>query len=283
MKGRGSLLAEVLPAGATKMDPDFVLQLANGLLLCWLGTEVALSGKPPSLSRTSAALLGGWAALNGVVLLSQLDGLRELGPSSGLAARAAAAAAAPFTWPLAGLHHVLHASLGPRGVLGLLGALGVGGAALARQLRLGDTPCVAMRRPLVWGSFLGTWGALWGSLAWGDAFPDLEPELPLRVLVIGGAYYGLSLWDMRRRRPDMPAGEFLSYFLLAAGQSAAVLPLAVVAIAAGFLLLVTLLEAVHLPVTWLNWPIYYGALYGPFATVYYFAKQRALSARLLPA
>lgn len=268
------------------MEPDFVLQLANGLLLCWLGTEVALSGKPPALGRAAAALLGAWAALNGVVFLSRLDALKALAAGTGgtgLAGRLAAAAAAPLTVPLAALHTVLHASLGPRGVLGLLGGLAVGGAALARQLREGESAAVAVRRPAVWGGFLGAWAVLWGGLAWLGAFPGLEPELPLRILVIGAAYYGLSLWDVRRRRPDMLAGEFLGHFLLAAGQSVAVLPLATIAVACGFLLLVTLLEAVHLPTAWLNWPIYYGALYGPFCTVYYFAKRRALSARLLPA
>ena len=47
----------------------------------------------------------------------------------------------------------------------------------------------------------------------------------------------------------------------------------------------SLLEAVSLSTSWLNWPIYYGTIYGPSVAVYYEVKRKSIGKRksgLLP-
>ena len=53
-------------------------------------------------------------------------------------------------------------------------------------------------------------------------------------------------------------------------------PFMAVVISCGFMLLVGFCETLHLPVKWLNWPIYYGTLYGPFTFVYLQVKRRII-------
>lgn len=51
-------------------------------------------------------------------------------------------------------------------------------------------------------------------------------------------------------------------------------PFLAVLISCVFMFVISLWEALHLPLEWLNAPIYYGTLYGPFAWVYVLVKQR---------
>jgi hypothetical protein len=51
-------------------------------------------------------------------------------------------------------------------------------------------------------------------------------------------------------------------------------PFLAVAISFVFLFVINLWEALHLPLEWLNAPIYYGTLYGPFAWVYVYVKRQ---------
>jgi hypothetical protein len=271
------------------MDAAFVLQLVNGLLLCWLGTEVVVSGKPPSLSQGSWGAVGGWAALNAVVAISQLPLMRSLlvegrtlGAGASLAQRIASLLALPITWPLSTLHYLLHNSLGPHGVLSFIATSAIAAVIASRKLKQGDSLSALMRQPSTWAGFLGTWATLWMLLHSMELFQGLQVDLPLRIVVIASAYYALSLWDVRRRKPDMTHAEFAGHFITATAKSLLLLPLATVVVAATFLALVTVVEGAGLSSAWLNWPIYYGALYGPFCTIYYFARQQALSARLLP-
>ena len=51
-------------------------------------------------------------------------------------------------------------------------------------------------------------------------------------------------------------------------------PLLVILISCGFMFLISALEHLHLPLEWLNWPLYYGTLYGPFSLVYFQVKAK---------
>ena len=55
-------------------------------------------------------------------------------------------------------------------------------------------------------------------------------------------------------------------------------PLLAVLISFVFLFVINLWEALHLPNEWLNAPIYYGTLYGPFAWVYVYVKHQIVVA-----
>ena len=98
----------------------------------------------------------------------------------------------------------------------------------------------------------------------------------MRILTIMGAYYGGCFWDVTHQRPDLQHRQFAMHFAAAVGQALLVLPVCTIAIGAGFMGVLSALQALHCPTRWLNWPIYYGALYGPFASVYFFTKRRAL-------
>jgi len=55
-----------------------------------------------------------------------------------------------------------------------------------------------------------------------------------------------------------------------------VYPVAAVLISFGFLFVINLFELLHLPVNLLNWPIYYGTLYGPFSYIYFTVKRNVV-------
>jgi hypothetical protein len=56
-------------------------------------------------------------------------------------------------------------------------------------------------------------------------------------------------------------------------------PFLAVLISFGFLFVINIFEFLHLPLELLNWPIYYGTLYGPFSFVYWKVKQRVVDDR----
>lgn len=74
-----------------------------------------------------------------------------------------------------------------------------------------------------------------------------------------------SQLDLRR--------DFLPRVITAFVRILPVYPLAAVVISFGFLFVINLFEFLHLPVELLNWPIYYGTLYGPFSYIYMVVKQ----------
>jgi hypothetical protein len=53
-------------------------------------------------------------------------------------------------------------------------------------------------------------------------------------------------------------------------------PFLAVCISVCFMFVINLWEALHLPLEWLNMPIYYGTLYGPFAYTYVHVKQQVM-------
>ena len=270
------------------MDPGFLLQLGNGLVLCWLGTEWMLTGRQPQHGwRVMMTAFGLWAALNALALLASLDSLLSLEGSSlqtfqRIAAQAAFWLTAPLVLPMAALDRALQSSVGAAGLHSLLAAALVAVLPTSRALRNGTPLSELARNPLTVGGFLAGWMALWLALVLLGFEEWAEGGLPVRVAVVVGAYYALCYVDVKQRRPDLNAHDFLAHFLAASAKTLLLLPAATVAVATAFLVLVTLLEAVGLPTAWLNWPIYYGALYGPSCLVYFFTKRQVMSSKILP-
>ena len=98
------------------------------------------------------------------------------------------------------------------------------------------------------------------------------------------AMYIVALYIDVTRRASLPPGKFLKKV---GWQFLKVLPwypFLAVLISFVFLFVINLWEALHLPMEWLNAPIYYGTLYGPFAWVYVQVKQSILNEKAsLPA
>ena len=84
------------------------------------------------------------------------------------------------------------------------------------------------------------------------------------------------------RYGQLPAGEFLLAVAEAFMRLMPLCPLLSVLIGASFLVVAQACEALDLPTAWLNWPIYYCTLYGPFAFVYVSVKAAARTHKLLP-
>lgn len=98
-----------------------------------------------------------------------------------------------------------------------------------------------------------------------------------RVCFVAAMYVVALYIDVTRRASSLPPGKFLSKV---GWQFLKVLPLypfLAVLISFIFLFVINLWEALHLPMEWLNAPIYYGTLYGPFAWVYVQVKQSILN------
>lgn len=53
-------------------------------------------------------------------------------------------------------------------------------------------------------------------------------------------------------------------------------PFLAVLISCGFMFVISFCEHLRIPLDWLNWPIYYGTLYGPFSLVYLNVKRKVV-------
>jgi hypothetical protein len=95
-----------------------------------------------------------------------------------------------------------------------------------------------------------------------------------KILFVVVAYVGTLYVDCRRSLPTLAVPQFLRKVLVAFGRILPLYPLLAVAVSFIFLPIVSAFEALHLPLEYLNMPIYYGTLYGPFSYVYYLVKQR---------
>jgi hypothetical protein len=76
------------------------------------------------------------------------------------------------------------------------------------------------------------------------------------------------------RNSKMTLRTFASKVAVAFCQVLPAYPFLAVLISFVFMFVISIWEALHLPLEWLNAPIYYGTLYGPFAWVYVLVKQR---------
>jgi hypothetical protein len=81
------------------------------------------------------------------------------------------------------------------------------------------------------------------------------------------------------RRYATPLRNFKTFSCLVGAafcRVAPAYPILAVMISFVFMFVISAFEALKLPLEWLNMPIYYGTLYGPFSVIYYIVKKRAL-------
>ena len=188
----------------------------------------------------------------------------------------------------------------------------LGATALATRVLLAEPPPPA--DPRRWGPAFRAWvgGGQWRGpalLAWAGvnaaAAAGLAPdallavaEAPLRLLhaalaAVLGDYlanalvvsWALALLCFTEARQaaggTLPPRKFLRLAGLAVWDALLAAPAALVLVALAFLIFDTALERLGVPTAWLNGPIYFGVLYGPPCTSYYFCRRRAARAAML--
>lgn len=100
-----------------------------------------------------------------------------------------------------------------------------------------------------------------------------------RIFFAAWTYIFALFADCRRISPQL---DFATEYMPQVGKAflyvLPVYPFLAVLISVGFLFVVTILDALHLPEDWLNWPIYYGTMYGPFSFVYWEVKKKVSQA-----
>jgi hypothetical protein len=102
-----------------------------------------------------------------------------------------------------------------------------------------------------------------------------QGALHIPKIVFAAIAYIIALYvDCRRKFPLLHFWrEFLPRVLKAFCYVLPVYPFMAVVISFGFLLVINLFEFLHIPLEYLNMPIYYGTLYGPFSLVYWRVKE----------
>jgi hypothetical protein len=99
-------------------------------------------------------------------------------------------------------------------------------------------------------------------------------------IVFAAICYILALRaDCKRVSPQLGWRAFLYKVLIAFLYVLPVYPALAVLISFGFLIVINIFEMLHLNEDILNWPIYYGTLYGPFSFVYWKVKGDILEER----
>lgn len=97
-----------------------------------------------------------------------------------------------------------------------------------------------------------------------------------KIVLVALAYVLALYWDCRRVDRSLRVPPFLRRVAAAFGRILPVYPFLAVLISFGFLVVINVFEFLHLPLEYLNRPIYYGTLYGPFSLVYWNVKRRVL-------
>jgi len=97
-----------------------------------------------------------------------------------------------------------------------------------------------------------------------------------KIIFAASAYISCLYYDIHRRAPLLNVLSFLGKVGWAFLRVLPAYPFLAVMISFVFLFVINIWEALGLPLEWLNAPIYYGTLYGPFAWVYVKVKQQVL-------
>lgn len=97
-----------------------------------------------------------------------------------------------------------------------------------------------------------------------------------RILFAASAYTTALYYDCKRAAPLMTPKTFLPMVGRAFLRVLPLYPFLAVMISCVFMVLINFFEAFHLPLEYLNNPIYYGTLYGPFSFVYWKVKERVV-------
>ena len=93
-----------------------------------------------------------------------------------------------------------------------------------------------------------------------------------KILFVSWAYILALFIDCRRVSP-IDFATYMKKVFKAFIYVLPVYPFLAVVISAGFLVVNTLFDALRIPEAWLNLPVYYGTMYGPFSVVYWRVKK----------
>ena len=105
----------------------------------------------------------------------------------------------------------------------------------------------------------------------------LQGFLHLPKVVFAAIVYVVALYfDCKRVAKVLTLKTFLPLVGKAFLRVLPAYPFLAVVISFGFMIVINIFEALHLPLELLNWPIYYGTLYGPFSFVYWKVKERVV-------
>ncbi|KAL7581159.1 hypothetical protein ACA910_005949 [Epithemia clementina (nom. ined.)] len=116
------------------------------------------------------------------------------------------------------------------------------------------------------------------SLVWIQAGLQQFLHAP-KILLVAFLYMITLYWDCRRVVRHLPLPAFVRQVGLAFCYVLPVYPALAVLISCGFFFLLTILDLLRIDANFLNWPIYYGTLYGPFSFVYWKVKRSVVEER----
>jgi hypothetical protein len=109
----------------------------------------------------------------------------------------------------------------------------------------------------------------------------VESLLHAPKIVLAAVLYMMVLYvDCLRHVPTLSPRVFGSRVGMEFLKLVPVYPCLAVLISCGFMVLISICEHLHVPLEWLNWPIYYGTLYGPFSLVYVQVKRKIVDDEL---
>lgn len=97
-----------------------------------------------------------------------------------------------------------------------------------------------------------------------------------RIVLAALAYIVALYFDCRRVAPVLKVKTFLPLVGKAFLRVLPAYPFLAVIISFGFMVLINIFETFHIPLEYLNSPIYYGTLYGPFSFVYWKVKEKVV-------
>ena len=112
-----------------------------------------------------------------------------------------------------------------------------------------------------------------GAAVWMKEMVESLLHLP-KILLAAFLYTSTLYADCLRRYPSLKLSSFLLKVGLAFVKILPLYPFLAVLISCVFMFVISLWEYLQLPLEWLNAPIYYGTLYGPFSLVYFRVKQQ---------
>jgi hypothetical protein len=101
--------------------------------------------------------------------------------------------------------------------------------------------------------------------------------LHVPTILIAAVAYLVALYYDCRRITRVSFQTFIKQVAWAFLYVLPVYPFLAVLFSFGFLAVIVVWDFLHLPEELLNWPIYYGTLYGPFSFVYWRVKQQVVA------
>lgn len=119
------------------------------------------------------------------------------------------------------------------------------------------------------------------SLGFNVGIPQLTFPLPVKVFFVSGSFC-FTLWVDCSRGKNIPLKEFFIEVWKGCLFLFPVFPFVAIFISFVFMMISNVFIWFSIPTTILNWPIYYGTLYGPFAIVYHKVKKSYGSRTILP-